>query len=150
MARGIVKRWGRGRIMTPTIVWIRVKAGEAPQFGVPSAEPGWIGRSGLGLYFVWIQSRPRHESPYYAGGRIDSDGHLERYAPRGEAARPEWAHSSTNTWLCDGGSFAEAKKACAEDVEHRRARGDVPAGVSDERWAPLFERGAKAKRRAGR
>lgn len=81
------------------LVWERVR---------DDRRSGWVAKVSDSLeYFVWVQARPRHEGPVYASARYE----------HGEECRP---------WLCgwesgEGGSFGDAKRACAEDFAARSA-----------------------------
>ena len=112
--------------------WIRVAPGEAAALGVKDPNAGWIWRSPVGLYFVWVQERPRHEPPYYAGARVGADGHPDTYTRQGGPKRPAWVASMgrPSSWLCDSGTFSEAKEACHEDARQRAA--SAPHGAQEE------------------
>lgn len=100
------------------IRWIRVREGEAETFGVRDPNAGWVGKADDGsLYFAWVQARPRHERPYYAGGRVRPDGDVECYTLASSAdPRPPGV---TGSWLCDQGTLREAREACVEDATRR-------------------------------
>lgn len=113
--------------------WIRVAPGEAEALGVKDPNAGWIWKSPVGLYFVWVQERPRHEPPYYAGARVGEEGYPDTYTRQGGPKRPAWVTSMgrPSSWLCDSGTFSEAKEACHEDAR-RRADAERVTGYSDE------------------
>jgi transcriptional regulator with XRE-family HTH domain len=105
----------------PRRSWLPVKAGEAAHLGVKAIQDGWIWVSPVGPYFVWVQARPRDDGAQYAGGRIGADGYVETYTGPEAVPRPAGG-PARGTWLCDRGTFAEAKQCCREDAERRRGR----------------------------
>lgn len=103
--------------------WKRVKTGrdEAPEGLLRGVEwDGWLWRSPVGLYYVWVQARPRDDGVQYAGARIGANGEAEVSAEK----RPAWT-TTAQKWLCDMGTFMEAKQACEDDAARREGGTDV-------------------------